>query len=164
MDRSCGRRSLVSLYLLGVHTRLICHRAYCDDGTVPKDSLLAKSGELFDGAAEKMGKPADSIFKTKARVEAAGFTNIKEVWYKVPIGDWTKSPLLKEAGRFTKAQMLEGLEGYSMFILTHYGVPENWTPEEVHVWIALMRKEINNPAYHAYCLKRRVYAQKPLNS
>lgn len=50
-----------------------------------------------------------------------------------------------------------------MFILTHYGVPENWTPEEVHVWVALMWKEINNPAYHAYCWKRRVYAQKPLD-
>ena len=105
----------------------------------------------------------DTIFKTKARVEAAGFTNIKEVWYKVPIGDWIKSPLLKEAGIFKRAQMLEGLEGYSMFILTHYGVPEPWTPEEVH-WVAKMMKEICNPAYHAYCLKRRVHAQKPLNS
>lgn len=105
----------------------------------------------------------DTIFKAKARVETAGFTNIKEIWYKVPIGEWTKSPLLKETGRFTKVQMLEGLEGYSIFILTHYGVPEPWTPEEVHVWDAKMRKEICNPAYHAYCLKRRVYVQKPLD-
>lgn len=40
-------------------------------------------------SAERVGKFMDTIFKTKARVEAAGFTNIHEVWCKVPLGDWT---------------------------------------------------------------------------
>ena len=33
--------------------------------------------------------------------------------YKIPIGEWAKSPMLKEAGKFNKLQILVGLEGYT---------------------------------------------------
>lgn len=60
-----------------------------------------------------MGKSPNSIFKSRQRMENAGFVNIKEKTYKVPLGEWAKNPLLKEAGRFCRAQLLEGLEGVS---------------------------------------------------
>lgn len=50
----------------------------------------------------------------RSRIEAAGFTNVHERTYKVPIGEWAKNPLLKEAGRFNKMQMKQGMEGYAM--------------------------------------------------
>lgn len=92
--------------------------AYSDDRSFPKDSLIEQSGPLFSRFAQQMGKPFDSIDKSKARIEAAGFKNIQEKWYKVPLGEWVKNPLLKEAGKFCKTQVLEGLEGYCMFLFT----------------------------------------------
>lgn len=85
--------------------------AYCDDGTMSPDSLLAKSGPMFLETAEKMGKPLDAIDKCRSRIGAAGFVNVHEKVYKAPLGEWAKNPVYKEAGRFTKAQLLEGLEG-----------------------------------------------------
>lgn len=50
-----------------------------------------------------------------------------------------------------------------VFILTHFGAPTPWNPEEVQVLLAKIRQEINAPGLHAYCLKRRVWAQKPFD-
>ena len=47
--------------------------------------------------------------------------------------------------------------------MTHFAYPTPWTPEEVHVYLAKARQEINDPKLHAYFLKRRVWAQKPFN-
>lgn len=165
MDRSCGCRSLVGLYLSSWLTYQTnhYHSYYCVDGALPKDSLLATSGDLWDRSAEKICKSMDTIFKTKARVEAA-FTNITAVWYKIRfqsmIGPRAYFSRRLEDSRRRKCWRLGGV--FDVCSDTH-GAPGPWTPEEAHVWVAKMRKEICNPAYHAYCLKRRVYAQKPLD-
>lgn len=52
--------------------------AYCDEGTISPDSLLAKSGPMFLEPAEKMGKPLEAIDKCRSRIEAAGFINVHE--------------------------------------------------------------------------------------
>lgn len=48
--------------------------------------------------------------------------------------------------------------------MTKFGEPEPWSPEEVHVFLAKVRKEIEDPKLHGYFYKRRVWGQKPLNS
>lgn len=63
-----------------------------------------------------MGKPINIIDTIKSSIEAAGFINVQEKWYKVPLGDWAKNPLLKEAGRLCKRQFLDGMEGYTMYV------------------------------------------------
>lgn len=85
-----------------------------DDGSLPLDSHLANWDTLFYPICEKMGKPMDTIDQFKSRIEKAGFINVHEKIYKVPMGDWVKNPVLKEAGRFCKTQFLEGMEGYVM--------------------------------------------------
>lgn len=110
-----------------------------------------------------MGKPVDAIDKCKARIEAAGFINVQEKLYKVPLGVWVKNPVLKEAGRFCKMHVMTGIEGFAMFAFTHFGEPVPWTAEEVQVWLAKFRKDVENQGIHAYYLKRRVWAQKPFD-
>lgn len=80
---------------------------------------------------------------------------------------------MKEVGRFHKRQILEGLEGYLMyaekthnfkyeltrsrFIMIKFGDPEPWTVDEVQVFLAKTREEIQNPKTHFYVFKRRVW-------
>lgn len=152
-----------------------------DDGTLPADSVLAKWHTMFFPLCEKAGKPIDTFHHLRPRIEAAGFANVHEKLYKVPIGDWVKDPVLKEAGRFCKAQVLEGMEGYAMcvastptirqqadfdfrFLLTRFGEPTPWTPEEVQVYLAKARQLINNPKIHMYSFRKRVWAQKPFDA
>ena len=58
---------------------------------------------------------------------------------------------------------MAGMEGYAMYLLTRYGEPEPWSSEKVHVYLANVRKEMENPRVHAYLFKRRVWAQKPMD-
>ena len=71
---------------------------------------------MFLKAGEKAGKRLATAFTMKTKIEAAGFVNVREETYKVPVGEWAKNPLLKEAGKFDKQQLTEGMEGYAMFL------------------------------------------------
>ena len=137
-------------------------RSNCDDGTLPKDSLLSTWGPMFERCCEKMGKNIDTMKYIRPRIEHAGFTNIHEKTYRVPVGEWAKNPILKEAGKFQKMHILSGLEGYALFLLTKFGEPEPWLPEEVQVYLAKVRKEIENPKYHTYINMRRVWGKLSL--
>lgn len=48
----------------------------------------------------KMGKPADTVVHFKSRIETAGFINIQQQRYEVPLGGLAKEPGMKEAGSF----------------------------------------------------------------
>ena len=117
---------------------------------------------MFEEAAAKAVKGLVSVFKTRARIQKAGFVNVQEKLYKVPLGDWAKNEVPKEAGRFCKVQLLSGLEGCSLSLFTKLGSPTPWSAEEVQVFLATLRAEVEEKRVHAYYLKRRVWGQKPL--
>lgn len=52
----------------------------------------------------------------------------------------------------------------SVFLLTHFGEPTPWQPEEVQVYLAKARNEFNTEGYHIYSTARRVWAQKPYDT
>lgn len=41
------------------------------------------------------------------------------------------------------------------FTLTHFGEPTPWTPEEIQVFVAKVRKEMDAPGMHAYFCKAK---------
>lgn len=47
-----------------------------------------------------------------------------------------------------------------IWLLTTYGEPKPWTPEEVTVFLAKVNQELD-AGYHIYHKARRVWAQKP---
>lgn len=137
---------------------------YCDDGTQPADTFVGSWGSTIGTAFAKTGKDVHTEASFKDRITAAGFTNLHEKIYKVPCGDWAKNPLLKEAGKFEKMQVLSRLEGYAMFTLTKFGDPQPWSPDEVLVYVAKVRKEMVSGGFHSYFRMRRIWAQKPFDT
>ena len=116
---------------------------------------------MFTRALSKTGRDFNTIDTFKAAITTAGFTNIHEKTYKVPFGEWARSPVLKEAGKFHKIQLMEGMEGYTLFCLTKFGEPEPWSAEEVQVYLAKVRQELADPKLHCYIYKKRVWASPP---
>ena len=122
----------------------------CDDATMPEDSILRSWGPRLTMAAEKSGR-ALGIMKTfRESIERAGFTEIRIKEYKLPIGPWPRDKQLKEAGAINYHHWMNGMEGYSMWLLTRYGDPVPWEKDEVLVYVAQMRKDLSNPLIHAY--------------
>lgn len=81
---------------------------------MPDDALFRGWGEMFIKLCAKTGKRIDNFATMRSQIEAVGFTNVHEKSQKCPMGDWAKSPVLREAGRFEKMQFLSGMEGYAM--------------------------------------------------
>ena len=55
--------------------------------------------------------------KSKQLIEKAGFINVVEKKFKLPIGDWVKDKKWKEIGRWNLLFLLEGLDGMQLYIL-----------------------------------------------
>lgn len=70
-------------------------------------------------------------------MEAAGFINIHGKNYEVPLGTWTKHPIMKYAGRIGMQTYKAGMEGFIIYFATSHGAPEPWTPEQVHVYLGV---------------------------
>lgn len=126
---------------------------------MPKNSQLAKMGALLEDCGDRRGVRMDTTDKMRSRIEAAGFTNIHEKNYKVPLGSWPKHPVFKDAGRIGMHTYQAGLEGFSMFLLTQFGDPK-WTREEVLAYLVEIRRDLDS-RWHIFQNMKRVWAQKP---
>lgn len=124
--------------------------ALCDDGSLPEDNVLRTWAPNTIPAAEKSGRPINTTDTMRGTIEKAGFVDVREKEYKLPVGPWAKDPVLKEAGRLNYHHWASGLEGWGMWLLTKFGVPQPWEKEEVQVYTGDMRTELKKPQYHAY--------------
>lgn len=88
-----------------------------DDGTVQPGDVVSEWSRIFIGAGEKMGRTFKIAERSKKLIEEAGFVDVVEKKYKLPVGGWPKDEKLKEIGRWNLLFLTEGLEGMSLFIL-----------------------------------------------
>lgn len=88
---------------------------YCDDDTLPSDSILVPLREMFIKAAARSGRPLDTMLQMRSRIEAAGFVNVQQQDYKMPIGTWPKLQVYKDAGKANRLQIRSGMEGWYVF-------------------------------------------------
>ena len=93
-------------------------KAHCDDETGNPDSEIEK----LVGFSYDMGAAYGTDFRIadrmKEEMEAAGFDQVKEVKYKLPLGPWSADPKYKEIGKFYERFYKTGLQGWLMHILT----------------------------------------------
>ncbi|XP_014550639.1 hypothetical protein COCVIDRAFT_31686 [Bipolaris victoriae FI3] len=129
-----------------------------DDGTVEPGSIFDKWGKISVELGEKFGKSLRTADEAKAGIEAAGFINVVEHRWKLPIGGWPADKRFKELGLYNRINWEQGIEGWSIYLLTTL---MKWTIEEVQVYLALMRQALRDRRIHAYQEVSLVYGQKP---
>ncbi len=89
-----------------------------DDGSIPDDHVFKRWSDIFVEAGEKMGKTFRILDLQKQYVIDAGFENVVEQRHKMPVGPWSSDPKLKEIGRWHLLECFQGIEGWSMALLT----------------------------------------------
>jgi hypothetical protein len=94
-----------------------------DDGSIPKDHAFERWSDLFVEAGEKIGRTFRILDLQTDFIKEAGFTNVNERKFKMPVGPWSSDPKLKDVGRYHLLECYQGIEGWSMALLTRlYGV------------------------------------------
>lgn len=89
-----------------------------DDGTVTHDHVLAEWSRIFIEAGEIFGKTFRIAGLAKGYMQEAGFQNVTEERFKLPVGPWSKDKRLKKLGMWNLAHCEEGIEGWAMALLT----------------------------------------------
>lgn len=122
-------------------------QVFSDDGTVDEDHILGGWAKPFFEASDLLGKSIRTIDQTKERIEGAGFTNVVQRNYKVPIGAWSSDPKLKEIGRWNQLYCLNGIESWAIYMLT---MVLKWKVEDVHEYLARVRTAVLDKKTHGY--------------
>ncbi|CEJ59596.1 hypothetical protein PMG11_08215 [Penicillium brasilianum] len=136
-------------------------RVKTDDNSLPEDSELAKWGENFIGCSQRAGRPLNVQESMRSKIEKAGFIDVHEQVYKVPIGPWPRDRIYKEVGQLNYHHWVTGMEGYAMWLLTKFGAPTPWTADEVQIYLAKVRVELKDPRIHGWHYGRKIWARKP---
>ncbi|KAI1770814.1 S-adenosyl-L-methionine-dependent methyltransferase [Hypoxylon cercidicola] len=135
-----------------------------DDDTIKEDSILTTFwNPLWRELSKKLGISFMVIQEglQNKGFEAAGFVDIHEANYKIPIGGWAQDPKLAEIGEYTVLAMINDLDGYTM-------VPWNIVHGEdtpgYRETLAFLRRELRtlkSRGVHPYMKVRYVYGRKP---
>ena len=88
-----------------------------DDGSITDDHIMARWSKVFLEAGEKMGRTFRIFNYAKEYISNAGFIDVKETKYKIPIGGWSSDPKMKQVGRYNLLQFTQGVEGFALFLL-----------------------------------------------
>ncbi|KAI9046043.1 class I SAM-dependent methyltransferase [Aspergillus affinis] len=131
-----------------------------DDDTIQQAKSLKECTRLVKEASARMGRLMGTATEHIQRLSNAGFVNIREDVYKMPMSPWPKDPKLKELGRYYQVNMLESLDAYSLALLTRV---LHWPVEEVRVLLNGARSELLDRRIHTYANWFHVYGQKPRN-
>ncbi|SPO03577.1 related to TAM domain methyltransferase [Cephalotrichum gorgonifer] len=130
-----------------------------DHTGIPDDSALGQWGKFFIEGGKKIGQSftvLEDNIQRKA-MEAAGFVDIQEFQFKVPIGPWPKDPQLNELGVLGQAVLESDIEGYILFIANTIG----WSRPEIQVYIAHLRREVRFGNHYPYYRAKVVWGRKP---
>ncbi|KAK2810918.1 hypothetical protein FQN50_002509 [Emmonsiellopsis sp. PD_5] len=129
-----------------------------DDGSLKEDSPLAKNFRDTLKASESVGRTACPGLGLKGWFQDAGYVNITERKFVIPHNNWPKDRRLKELGAWNLLQSEEGVEAWSMALLTREG---GQTREQVQRDLVEVRKDFRNTSIHAYYHLYVVYGQRP---
>ncbi|KAH8705554.1 S-adenosyl-L-methionine-dependent methyltransferase [Talaromyces proteolyticus] len=127
----------------------------CEDGTCPKWTKIFL--EKLDEASIMSGNRLNVAADQKQHMINAGFANVHDDIFKLPLSTWHDDPRWKEIGQIRGLAMNQGVEGYSLALYTRY---LGWTSAQVHDLLAKVRGEFNDVNNRMYIAVHVVYGQK----
>ncbi|KAG5960159.1 hypothetical protein E4U57_000250 [Claviceps arundinis] len=130
------------------------------EGLVPVDHPVARFWTLVTEGLAALGVDLDisSGGILAGKMEQAGFTNVTERVFHVPIGTWPKNKLLKTVGLYWRTILLDGLQAIAMGPLTR-GL--GWHREQVEMLLMEVRQAYHDNNALMYMPLHVTYAQKP---
>lgn len=119
-----------------------------DGEGLPGGTHFKTWGAQILSSSRQADRSCDTCNEMTRRIQHTGFINIHTEQKKWPIGPWPKDKRLKEIGYINGLHWKAGLEGWSLRLLTKFGAPYPWMKEEVQVYTAMLRAELNEPHRH----------------
>lgn len=107
----------------------------------------------------KLGPDLNSTTRLANDLREAGYVNVEERIFKVPIGIWAKNKTLKMIGLYLRTVIFEGLQAIS---LAAFVKGLGWSQQEMEVLLVDVRKDLFDVTKHTYFPFHVIYGQKPV--
>ena len=131
---------------------------YCDDGTMKPAWAFAEWTKHGDNASMAANRPMRIANKLKRWYEEAGFVDVQEKVFKIPLNTWPRDPEKKELGAMWEQNWLAGLQAFSLAVFSRF---LHWSKEEIEVYLIGVRKAISDRSVHCYHKVYVVWGRKP---
>ncbi|KIW79839.1 hypothetical protein Z517_06454 [Fonsecaea pedrosoi CBS 271.37] len=118
-----------------------------DDNSMPQGCAYRQWIDSFCEALSKIRRDAYLAEKCEDILRRIGFIDVRVTKKKLPCNGWAKDKKLKELGVFNNGIILDGLEALSFRLFTYV---LGWSPEQLQVFLAEVRKDVKNISIHAY--------------
>jgi len=118
-----------------------------DDNTMTPDHHVYKWTYLVLEASKRIGQSFENPPQYSEWMREAGFVNVQHMVYKWPTNSWPKDKKHKTLGLWTLANLLDGLEGFSLALFTRI---LGWQAEEVQAFLVGVREDVKNRQIHNY--------------
>jgi hypothetical protein len=102
----------------------------CDDGTMPEDWPFLEWTRYSDDAAVAADQPLRIADKIKRWYQEAGFVDVEEKVFKLPMNSWPRDKHLKALGRMSEDNWLAGIAGFS---IAPFSRILSWSKAEIEV-------------------------------
>ena len=116
------------------------------DNSLPEKSQIRALYDVLAENGQKVGIDLAVAQKFKLMMETAGFQDIQERVFDLPLGGWMNDRRMKEVGVFQQYQMTQGLNGIAYGLLTRVA---GWSPQRVEVFLAGVRREMKDRSVHS---------------
>lgn len=129
-----------------------------DDDSVPKDADVLRWVNVMRDACERAPATFDVAGKMEKWCKDAGFVEVTQKIFKIPLGPWPKDKHEKTVGSYNLANMLNACEGFSLHLLTKFADLEL---NEVQELVGKVQADLRNRKFHSYFRLFVCYARKP---
>lgn len=128
--------------------------------TMSADHYVARYWALINEGLTNLGVDfhAASDDRLGRRMRDAGFVNVQERIFRVPLGTWPKNKVLKVIGLYWRTILLDGIQAIALGPMTR-GC--GWSREQVELFLVQVRQAYHDNSCLMYMPLRIVYAQKP---
>uniref|UniRef100_A0A0D2YEW1 Methyltransferase n=1 Tax=Fusarium oxysporum (strain Fo5176) TaxID=660025 RepID=A0A0D2YEW1_FUSOF len=128
-----------------------------DDSLTDKNPFKVWCDNIVE-ASILANRPLNFAASMKQWFIEAGFVDVTEKVYKLPLNGWPKDRRLKRFGELWHANMVSGLQAFSYGLLHRV---KGWTKEQIEVNLVDVRKALADQRMHSYEKFYVVYGRKP---
>ncbi|KAK4118906.1 S-adenosyl-L-methionine-dependent methyltransferase [Parathielavia appendiculata] len=110
-------------------------------------TALQRWNTLLLQAIQRMGRSATEALRCKTYLAEAGFANLGEKKFAVPMNPWAKGKEQKAIGSMQMQNNLEGIDGITMTVFTR---ALGWVPADVEKLLVDVKNDLQDRSIHAY--------------
>ncbi|KAK0387226.1 hypothetical protein NLU13_5539 [Sarocladium strictum] len=132
---------------------------FSDDDSFDRAPWTKEWCEKLDGASKLFGKPFNVAKYHRQWMIDAGFQDVQELVYRIPIGPWAKDPTLKELGRFELIHMQMSVASHVPALFSRVW---HYSEQQCQVLVENVKREFRSKDLRLITSYRFIIGRKPL--